>query len=440
MAHPHPLVSQARRALSAAFAQLPIGSAVLLAISGGADSMALAVSARYAARARAIELHSLTVDHGLRQESAHEARIVHERLTALGIAARVVRVHVGDASAGGAGQGPEGNARLVRYQALADEALRLGRERGAQAVPVFLGHNADDQAETVLLGLARGSGARSIAGMPRSGALPEHSDVPMVRPLLDMRSEHLRTVCRELDVAWVEDPTNQLTSEWRAADGSSLRRSALRYRVIPLLEEILGAGVVPALVRTGEMAAADDAALTQIARQALAASVTISNTAMDNPTTPSTAASSAAAPNAATPNTAVLSAAAFTAAASTPTISSAAIPTAAAPNTAALSTSAPTAAVPSAATMPSAQQQRIQISCAQLAAYPQAVRTRSLRMAALSVGARQGELFFSHISALDKLVTGRENNIRIDLPGAHAIKRRGVLEIAQGRPPGAAPE
>ncbi|MDD7465598.1 MAG: tRNA lysidine(34) synthetase TilS [Actinomycetaceae bacterium] len=374
MSRPHPLVSQARHALQAVFAQLPIGAPVLLAVSGGADSMALAASARYAARERAIELHSLTVDHGVRRESADEAHAVQRQLMELGIAARIQRVHVDGASTHGArsgssrsSQGPEGNARVARYQALADEALRLGRERGEQAAPVLLGHNADDQAETVLLGLARGSGARSIAGMPQVGALPEHPQVPMIRPLLEMRSAQLRTVCQELGISWVEDPTNQLDGQWRAADGSPLRRSAVRHRVIPLLEEVLGEGVVPALVRTGQLLAADDAALMEAARDALAA-VSLETPGRGH------------------------------------------------------------------------QLAAVRIRCAQLATYPQAVRTRSLRTAALSVGARPGELFFSHISALDKLVVGRENNIHIDLPGARATKQQGVLEIEQRRSPRAMPQ
>ncbi|MCI5825240.1 MAG: tRNA lysidine(34) synthetase TilS [Arcanobacterium sp.] len=413
MAHPHPLVSQARHALQRAFSALPIGAHVLLAVSGGADSMALALGARYAARERAIALHSLTVDHGLRPESASEAAAVRTRLEQLGIAARIATVSVEHA---GGGQGPEGAARVVRYRALAEEAVRIGQEYGDLAAPVFLGHNADDQAETVLLGLARGSGARSIAGMPESGRLPGHPEVPMVRPLLSMRRAELRTVCRELGVKWEEDPTNQLDSEWRAADGSALRRSALRYQVIPLLEEVLGAGVVPALVRTGALVAADDAALMESARAALTAA-------------------QVAKPEAEEPREVPLVRRQGENELSAARLAERAVHIG--------GENGSHCSVMSETDLTMASEAHcavVRIDCAILAAYPQAVRTRSVRLAALAVGARGGELFFSHISALDKLVTGRENNIHIDLPGAHATKCHGVLEIAQGTRRSAAPQ
>lgn len=101
MAGPHRLVSAARHALAAVFADLPIGSPVLLAVSGGPDSLALAASACYAARERAIRLYSLTVDHGIRPESAAEAAAVCQQLRAWGIEADIAKVQLG------VGDGPE---------------------------------------------------------------------------------------------------------------------------------------------------------------------------------------------------------------------------------------------------------------------------------------------------------------------------------------------
>lgn len=393
MGRPHEYVSQARHALAGEFAQLQPGSAVLLAVSGGADSMALAASAVYAAKDRAIQLHSLTVDHGLRPESAQEAAKVVEQLRTMGIDARSVRICISqgerkECSAKRSGadnnesSGPEGNARRGRYQALADEARRvwnesLVRESSWAGVPVLLGHNADEQAETVLLGLARGSGARSLAGMPRRGSLPEQPDVPMIRPLIDMRRDALRTVCKELDVAWVEDPTNALNSEWRSAEGDPLKRSAIRHIVMPAMEEVFGDHVVHTLVRTGALLREDDTALSSLADDTF--KDVIVNT--DEVSLAATRAESSAF-NSVTPP--------------------------------------------------------IFIDSKRLRAYPRAVRTRVVRKAALLVGARGGELFYSHIDALDKLIIGNQNNSRVDLPGAYAWKQRGIIEIGSGQPPPAA--
>ncbi|MFP5283101.1 MAG: tRNA lysidine(34) synthetase TilS, partial [Actinomycetes bacterium] len=139
---------------------------LLVACSGGPDSLALAVAARHVARRRNLGLAAVVVDHGLQTDSAAVAVRTRDQLTRLGYLDRlVVPVAVPTSAAG-----PEAAAREARYRALEHEAA-------SREAAVLLGHTLDDQAETVLLGLARGSGARSLAGMPvRRGRL--------VRPLL----------------------------------------------------------------------------------------------------------------------------------------------------------------------------------------------------------------------------------------------------------------
>ena len=353
---PHPLVSAVRRALGECFARFPVGSRVVLAVSGGADSMALALAAQYAARERAIELYSITVDHGIRPDSREEAEAVAQYLASLGIRAQVESIdwpsEDGDR---GSNLGPEAQARQLRYGAIADFAKRVAAGSSAAAAPVLLGHNCDDQAQTVVLGLGRGSGARSISGMRAEGSLPEHSDVPMARPLLEFRHADLVTVCEELGVRWFEDPTNSEQSEWRDSQGDLLRRNAIRYRVMPALESALGPGVVEALSRTATMLQRDDAALSWWAERTLR-EVSVAD----------------------------------------------------------------------------GESERTEVDAVALRDYPQALRTRVLRLAFLRAGGRGGELGYQHVMALDKLTTRRENNVRIDLPGVQAVKGAGVITFNPG--------
>lgn len=258
MSAPHPANAAARNAVRAmlAKAQIGPGSRLLVAVSGGSDSMALAAAVLFVGRHEGLIIDTLTVDHGLRPESASEAREVAARLEALGAArAMVATVDASGSSVGSPQAGPEGLARAARYGALADVA----REEPSAAV--VLGHTADDQAETVLLGLARGSGARSIRGMLPAGPLPEHPDVLALRPLLGLRRHDLREGLLDAGISWVDDPTNEPTSQWRAKDGTLLRRTALRAHSLPALERDLGSGVVANLARTAGLLQADDEAL-----------------------------------------------------------------------------------------------------------------------------------------------------------------------------------
>jgi len=244
---PVPVVAAIRRAVREQIDDLEPGALVLAACSGGADSLALAAALAVEAPRRRLLAGAITVDHGLTADSAQQAARVLTQVRELGlVVAESVRVTVA-----GPG-GPEAAARRARYAALESGAVRLG------AVAVLLGHTRDDQAETVLLGLARGAGARSLAGMPtRRG--------PLRRPLLELsRATTVAACAAEGLQAWF-DPHN---------GDPAYARVRVRQRALPVLEETLGPGVTAALARTADLLRADADALDAIAadahRQALA--------------------------------------------------------------------------------------------------------------------------------------------------------------------------
>lgn len=224
----------------------------LVGCSGGADSLALAVGALgVCRRADAVDrLGAVVVDHALQPGSDEVARTTRERLVGIGYAPEsvaVVRVRVDPDRI--RELGPEAAARAARYAAFRD-AL----DRAPAGTEVLLAHSRDDQAETVLLGLLRGSGIRSLSGMaPRRG--------PYVRPLLDLSREQLRACCSENGLAWWEDPAN--------ADDRYLR-VRLRHEVLPLLQRLAGGGeaVDEALARTAALARADADFLDDLAEAA----------------------------------------------------------------------------------------------------------------------------------------------------------------------------
>lgn len=209
--------------------------------SGGADSLALVLGLRAVAPDRA--LVGATVDHGLQEGSADRARATADLLRRLGCATvEVVPVTVGRAG------GPEAAARRARYAALQDLAAAW------PGAPILLAHTADDQAETVLLGLARGSGPRSIAGMR-----PWRR--PWGRPLLPVTRAATEAACAEAGLRPWRDPHN--------AD-PAFTRVRLRTEVLPLLEDVLGGGVRSALARTADLMSGDLAALDALAEDLLA--------------------------------------------------------------------------------------------------------------------------------------------------------------------------
>jgi tRNA(Ile)-lysidine synthase len=220
---------------------------VMVACSGGADSLALLSAAVFESRRPAHSVLGVTVDHGLQPGSAEHADAVVVQMRALGAQPHAVTVEVGTTG------GPEAAARAARYAALDDQARELSAD------VVLLGHTRDDQAETVLLGLARGSGARSLSGMaPRQGRYR--------RPLLDLTREDTRAACEAEGLTVWDDPHNE---------DPSYARVRVRRSVLPVLEAELGPGVADALARTARLLRDDADALDDLAETARAAATHI---------------------------------------------------------------------------------------------------------------------------------------------------------------------
>ena len=233
---------------------------ILIGVSGGADSLSLAIAAVDIAERHKIPYLAVVVDHGMRADSAEEAEGVAEYLRQLGI--REVKVRRPGGGVPSSKVSPETSARTLRHNLLEEEARSWGRKLGQ--VDILLGHTMDDQAETVLLRLARGSGTHSLAAMEKVLTVGSPGEVPRVarvRPLLSVRRSDTEAFCLALELRVVEDPTNRLDGPWRTQAGAPLPRTAIRWNVLPALTDALGQDPVPALARTAVLAARDDAAL-----------------------------------------------------------------------------------------------------------------------------------------------------------------------------------
>jgi tRNA(Ile)-lysidine synthase len=218
------------------------GESVLVAVSGGGDSVALLhVLHRLAPRWR-LALHALHVDHQLRAGSAGDGDFVEGLAAKLGIPCAVARVTV-DARGS-----REAAARRARYRALEEHADRVGAQRIAVA------HTADDQAETVLMRVLEGTGVRGLAGIPpRRGRI--------IRPLIAERRDTLRAVLVDGGIEWIEDPSNA---------ERAFVRNRLRHDLIPALRDAYNPDIVAALVRLAGLARATAGALEGIAARELA--------------------------------------------------------------------------------------------------------------------------------------------------------------------------
>jgi hypoxanthine phosphoribosyltransferase len=233
-----PPVAAVRNAVRASVAGLAPGDLVLAACSGGQDSLAVAAALAFVAPRAGLRAGAVTVDHGLQEGSAQRAADLAQTLRGLGLDP----VRTATVTVAGPG-GPEAAARAARYAALEETAVDVG------AVAVLLGHTLDDQAETVLLGLARGSGPRSLAGMPPRRGL-------FFRPLLGVRRSVTAAACAALGLPAWSDPHN---ADRRFA------RVRVRLDALPALESALGPGVAEALVRTADQLRDDAEVLEEIA-------------------------------------------------------------------------------------------------------------------------------------------------------------------------------
>ncbi|TYL54852.1 tRNA lysidine(34) synthetase TilS [Nocardioides sp. BGMRC 2183] len=240
----HPSVAAVRRGVRRTLAGLDAGDLVLVACSGGPDSLALLAATVFEAREPGVRVVGATVDHGLQEGSAEHAARVVAQMARLGVdetvAARV------DVDPGGLG--PEAAARRARYAVLEQLADHFG------AALVLLGHTRDDQAETVLLGLTRGSGGRSLAGMRRGFDRYR-------RPLLDVARDDTVTACQVEGIEVWDDPHNS---------DPGYTRVRVRQRVLPVLEAELGPGIAATLARTADLVRDDVEALDAMAEDALA--------------------------------------------------------------------------------------------------------------------------------------------------------------------------
>lgn len=242
----HPAIAEIRLAVRTALSGLPAGATVVVALSGGADSLALAAATAFEAEKLGLRAGTLTVDHGLQEGSDDVGKAVVERAVALGLGALLVRVKVD-----GEG-GPEAAARAARYRMLRDGAMDAG------AAAVLLGHTLDDQAETVLLGLARGSGAASLQGMAPSRE--DEEGLRWIRPLLGVRRETTRAFCAASGLTPWEDPHNV---------DDHFARVRVRQRALPVLEAELGPGIAEALARTAEQLREDAEAFDEMIHETI---------------------------------------------------------------------------------------------------------------------------------------------------------------------------
>jgi tRNA(Ile)-lysidine synthase len=242
-----PAIADVRRAVRESFAAAGLLEAsdskpvILVGVSGGADSLALAAATGFEAPRAGILAGAVVVDHGLQAGSADVAERVAAQARSFGLEpVLVMRVDVGQAASAG---GPEAAARAARYGAFEAAMAETGASR------VLLAHTLDDQAETVLLGLARGSGPTSLQGMAaQTGAY--------LRPLLGIRRAGTRQFCIDSGLEAWEDPHN---------DDPAYARVRVRHEVLPVLERELGPGVAEALARTAEHLREDADALDALA-------------------------------------------------------------------------------------------------------------------------------------------------------------------------------
>ncbi|CAB4334709.1 MAG: tRNA lysidine(34) synthetase TilS [Actinobacteria bacterium] len=215
--------------------KMEAGDRIVVAVSGGADSLALAYAVSMEVKKLALQLSAVTINHQLQDKSSDQAATVVEQMKTLGVECTIEKIAVEITD------GLESSARRARYEALD----RLN------AAAIFLGHTHNDQAETVLLGLSRGSGTRSLSGMAEVNG-------KYIRPFLTITREQTEQACAEIGLTPWNDPHNK---------DSQFARVRVRTQALPVLEETIGPGISDALVRSAQILRDDADALDQWAEQ-----------------------------------------------------------------------------------------------------------------------------------------------------------------------------
>lgn len=357
-----PALAATRLAVRRVLADGAPGEVVVVACSGGADSTALVAATVFEAAKVGMRVIGATVDHGMQPGSAAQATATVKLMASLGVDETLAATVQVDAR----GLGPEAAAREARYRVLEEIADRT------DARWVLLGHTRDDQAETVLLGLARGSGGRSVAGMRRRFDRFE-------RPFLDVTRAETEAACAALDIVPWQDPHN---------DDPGFARVRVRRAVLPVLERELGPGVAASLARTADLLRPDMELLDALADQAWASATAPPEQREEQG----------------------------------PGVESAAEQVA---------NSAAEQVADSADTRDGVPALRVDV----LADLPEAMRTRVLRRAAVAAGALPDELFHEHVRALDRLVTDWRGQRWIDLPGhVRGLRADGLVRFEPARP------
>jgi tRNA(Ile)-lysidine synthase len=241
------MITKARHAVRQSLTSLSPGDHVLVAVSGGADSLLLAHCLNLEGAKDSLRISAVVIDHQLQERSGEIAEQTKNRLHKMGISSvEVIKVDVLKKD------GLEADARSARYLALAASAEKL------KANAIFLGHNQDDLAESVLLGLTQGAGTKSLAGMATQSGL-------YIRPFLSLTREEIIAACNEAEIVYWSDPHN---------DDERFTRVKIRKQILPLMESQLGPGIKEALARSARIFREDSDALETLTEEIFA---TISN-------------------------------------------------------------------------------------------------------------------------------------------------------------------
>ena len=233
---------------------------VLVACSGGRDSMALAAVSHIVCTSMGVRCGVVIVDHGLQEGSEQVASEAADRCRALGLGPVIVR----NATVQARGEGLEAAARQARY----NELCAAARESGA--IAVLLAHTMDDQAETVLIGLLRSRGVDALAGMPQ---VFTRSGVTFARPLLTLTRDETTGLCEDLGVEYWDDPTNGDAVDGELPNDYPLR-SRVRHDLLPAIERFAGFNVTRHFAESAQLARMDKEYLDQRSDEVMGEAVT----------------------------------------------------------------------------------------------------------------------------------------------------------------------